>query len=463
MHRKDDITSALVKYVLELKYDDIPEDVIEEAKLRMLDSVGVAIPAYFSEPVFFIRKLLDNLICSSSYCTSYLLSNTSVPLDWAALVSSLMVRYLDFNDTYLSKEPLHPSDMIGGLAVVASHVHASGKEFLTSVVLAYEVGCRLCDCGSLRLHGWDHVNYILVATTLAVGRLLQLSEDKLAEALSIAVTSHAAMRQARVGELSHWKALATADSIRHAVYACMLAKHGITGPDKPFRGEMAFLRQLLSNEFDPEPILQLENIPKPTKVKETIIKHFPVEIHSQTAVEAAQVIRQKLGHFTAEDISEIEIGTFRTGYEIIVKDPEKWDPKTKETADHSLPWITATALIYGEVWLEHYEPERIRDQKVLSLLKRTRVYVDPDIDRLYPKAIPNKVRVKLRDGREAECRIDYPKGHPMNPMSFEDVKLKFERLAKPYLTRDRIETIVSSIMKIEEIDDMSKLLRILEL
>ncbi len=460
---KDEITRALIKYGLELRYEDIPEDVIREAKLRVLDSIGVALPAYFSEPVHVLRQILARLYCTSEYCTPFLLSDRCVPLDWAALASSLMVRYLDFNDTYLSKEPLHPSDMIGGLLIVASHVHASGKEFLTSVVLAYEIGCRLCDCGSLRLHGWDHVNYILVATTVAAGRLLGLDERRLAEALAIACVSHASMRQTRVGELSHWKAVATADAVRHAVYACMLARHGMTGPDKPFTGEMAFIRQLLSGEFDPKPILELENMPKPAKAKQTIIKHFPVEIHSQTAVEAAQEIRARLGPLRAEDIDEIEIGTFKTGYDIIVKDPEKWDPKTKETADHSLPWITATALLYGEVWLEHYEPERIRDPAVLSLLKRTRVYVDPDIDRLYPEAIPNKVRVRLRDGREECVRVDYPKGHPRNPMTVEDVRQKFVRLTKPYLTRDRIEKIVQEVLRLEDIEDVSTLLKTLAL
>ena len=460
---KDEITRALVKYGLELKFEDIPEDVVREVKLRILDSIGVALPAYFSEPVSILRQLLAELHCSSSYCTPYLMSREAVPLDWAALASSLMIRYLDFNDTYLSKEPLHPSDMIGGLLVVASHVHASGKEFLTSVALAYEIGCRLCDCGSLRLHGWDHVNYILVATTVAAGRLMKLDEKKLAEAISIACVSHASMRQTRVGELSHWKAVATADSVRHAIYACMLAKHGMTGPDKPFTGEMAFIRQLLSGEFDPKPVLELENLPKPTKVRQTIIKHFPVEIHSQTAVEAAQEIRARLGPLKAEDIAEVEIGTFKTGYDIIVKDPEKWDPKTKETADHSLPWITATALLYGEVWLEHYEPERIRDPAVLDLLKRTKVYMDPEIDRLYPEAIPNKVKVRLKDGREECVRIDYPKGHPRNPMSIEDVKQKFTRLAKPYLTRDRMEKIVETILNMENLQDVSTFTKMLVL
>ncbi|NPB00926.1 MAG: MmgE/PrpD family protein [Crenarchaeota archaeon] len=461
MSVKDDISRALVKYALELSYDDLSEKVVEEVKIRVLDSIGVAVPAYFSDPIRSVRCCASSLSCSSPLCYSYMFSDTFVPLEWACFLSTGMVRYLDFNDTYLSKEPLHPSDMIGTLLTVASYVDASGKELITSIALAYEVGCRFCDAGSLRVHGWDHVNYITIATTLAVGRLLKLDEKKLSEALSIAATSHAAMRQARAGELSNWKAFATADAVKHAVYSCILAAAGVTGPDKPFRGEMGFIKQLLQNEFDPRPILELENMPKPVKVCETIIKHFPVEIHSQTAVEACQAIRERLGKFSPDDVEEISIGTFRVGYEIIVKDPEKWDPKTKETADHSLPWIVATALLNGEVWLEHYEPDKIRDFNVLSLLKKTKVYVDEEIDRLYPEAIPNKVRVKLKDGREAECRIDYPLGHPKNPMSINDVEAKFRRLVSPYYTKERMREIVNLVKKLEELDNVDRLYEVI--
>jgi 2-methylcitrate dehydratase len=328
---------------------------------------------------------------------------------------------------------------------------------ITAIALAYEVGCRLCDCGSLRVHGWDHVNYILVAMTLGAGKLLDLDHRQLSEALSIAATSGASMRQARVGELSHWKAYATANAVRHAVMSCMLASHGITGPDKPFRGEMAFIRQLLQGEFDDKPIRELESMPRPVKVKQTIIKHFPVEIHSQTAVEAAQEIRRQVEIRSPEDVQKVEIYTFKVGYEIIVKDPEKWDPRTRETADHSLPWITATALLYGEVWLHHYEPDRIRDPNVLSLMKKMEVRVDPDIDRMYPEAIPNKVVVKLVDGREVEARVDYPKGHPKNPMTWQDIEEKFTRLAKPYLTQDRIREIIKLVKELDVLDNVRKL------
>ncbi len=458
---KDDIVKILVKYCTELNIDDIPEEVINEVKLRLLDSIGVAVPAYFSEPIVKVRNCVNYLTCGSELCYPYMFNNVSVPMDWSCFINTGMIRYLDFNDTYLSREPLHPSDMIGALLTVASYRRVDGKKFIASIALAYEVGCRLCDSGSLRIHGWDHVNYILVATTLGVGKLLNLDEKKLSEALSIAATTHAVMRQVRIGELSHWKAFSTADAVKHAVYSCILAKEGITGPDKPFRGEKAFIRQLLNDEFDDKPIKELENIPKPYKICQTIIKHYPVEIHSQTAVEACQVIRAKIGKFSIDDIDKVEVGTFRVGYEIIVKDPEKWDPKTKETADHSLPWIVATSLKYGEVWLEHYDVDKIRDPEILNLMKKIKIYVDEDIDRLYPEAIPNRVYVRLKDGREAECRIDYPLGHPKNPMSFEDVKYKFTRLVKPYYTREKVSEIADIVSKIEDIKDVSILYRAL--
>ncbi len=460
---KDHITQILARYTVELTYDKVPQDVVEETKVRVLDSIGVAVPAVFGEPVYKTRRILLDLGCNGLLCAEPILYPAVVPLEWACMTSSLMVRYLDFNDTYLSKEPLHPSDMIGGLLTLAGGLHRSGKDLITSIALAYEIGCRLCDCGSLRVHGWDHVNYILVAMTLAAGKLMNLDESQLSEALSIAVVSHASMRQARVGELSHWKAYATADAVRHSVFSCILAKHGVTGPDKPFTGEMGFIKQLLSNEFDDRPVRELENIPPPKKVRETIVKHFPVEIHSQTAVEAAQEIRRQVEIREPDDIKKIEIYTFRVGYEIIARDPEKWDPKTKETADHSLPWITATALLEGEVWLHHYEPDRIRDPRVLSLLKRTEVKIDPEIDKLYPEAIPNRVVVRLRDGKVVESRVDSPLGHPRRPMSWKDVESKFRRLVSPYMTKERVETVIQLVKSLENIDDVYELIDALRL
>ena len=455
----DDITKTLVHYALNLKFDDLSDKVIEEIKKRLIDSIGVAIAAYHGEPVKYAREFAINY--SSNYSGTIWGTFYKSSLEYASFVNTLMIRYLDFNDTYLSKEPLHPSDMIGGILTTGEFVNASGKDILTAIALAYEVSTRFCDSGSLRIHGWDHVNYITIGTTLAVGKLLNLDEVKLCNALSVAITSHASMRQTRVGELSHWKAAATANCVKNAIFSVLITKHGITGPEKPFRGEKAFVKQLLQDDFDEKPIKELENLPKPSKVIETIIKHFPVEIHSQTAVEASQEIRKQIEIKSSQDIKKITIKTFKVAYEIIAKDSEKWDPKTRETADHSLPWITATALLNGEVWLNHYTLERIRDPEVLKLLKKIEVIIDPEIDKMYPQAIPNEIIVEHISGKTISCRINYPKGHPKNPMSIDDVIEKFNRLTKQYLLNSQRKEVINKILKLEELNNIKELIKLL--
>jgi 2-methylcitrate dehydratase len=295
-----------------------------------------------------------------------------------------------------------------------------------------------------------------------MSRLLGLGEDRALNALSIATVPHAAMRQSRVGELSHWKAAATANSARNAAFAVLLASVGFTGPDKPLKGEMGFIRQLLGGEFDEGPIRELSNLPKPRRILDTYIKPYPVEYHAQSAVEAAARLRSEWGGpILPDQVSEITIETFKAAYEIIVRDPEKWDPKTKETADHSLMWVTATALIHGTVELGHYTMGSIRDPRVLELMRKMRVRVDPELDKLYPSAVPNRVTVRFTDGRELTARVDHPRGHPRNPMSDEEVREKFMRLTEGLLTREQVSGIINTVESIDELNDLRRLTRLI--
>ena len=192
---------------------------------------------------------------------------------------------------------------------------------------------------------------------------------------------------------------------------------------------------------------------------DTYIKPYPVEYHAQSAVEAAVEIRREAGPIEPDQVEYIKIETFKAGYDIIAKDPEKWDPKTKETADHSLMWATATALLKGDLWLGDYEASEIRNPKVLALLRKTKVSVEPELDKLYPRAIPNKVIVKLINGKEFEKRIDHPRGHPMNPMTDEEVEAKFKKLTKPLLTEKQQAEVISLAWKLDELTTISKIIK----
>lgn len=452
-----DLSEVFVDYAINVGFNDLPINVVNEVKMRILDSLGVALAAYTAEPVKYARLAALNFKGS----TPLIGSSQLTTVDWAAFINTLMIRYLDFNDTYLSKEPLHPSDMIGTALAVGSYSGSSGKDIISALAIGYEIGVRLCDAASLRAHGWDHVNYTGIGHLLVSGKLMRLSKAAFINALAIHTTSHLSTRQSRVGELSHWKAAATANQARNAVFSSIIASYGLTGPDKPIEGEMGFIRQLLGGEFDYGPIKDLENLVKPSAILKTYIKPYPVEYHAQSAVEATLRIRGELGPVNADDVESINIKTFKTAYEIIVKDPEKWDPKTKETADHSLMWAVATTLVNGDLWLNHYEPDNIRDPRVLSLIRRMKVEVDPELDKLYPKATPAIVIVKLKNGKEAEARVDYPKGHPMNPMSDADVERKFRKLTAGLMTKKQQDDVIKMVWDLENIKNIDTLIKLL--
>ncbi|WP_292000340.1 MmgE/PrpD family protein [Caldivirga sp.] len=450
-----DLSEVFVDYAMRIGFDDLPVNVVKEAKRRILDSIGVALAAYSAEPVKYARLAALGFRGSAPIIGSSQLTT----IDWAAFINTLMVRYLDFNDTYLSKEPLHPSDMVGTALAISPHAGSSGREVIAALAIGYEVGVRLCDAASLRIHGWDHVNYTGIGHLLVTGKLMRISREAFLNAMAIHTTSHLSTRQSRVGELSHWKAATTANQARNAVFSVIAASHGLTGPDKPIEGEMGFIRQLLGGEFDYEPMKDLENLTKPSAILRTYIKPYPVEYHAQSAVEATLKIREELGVINPSDVESISIRTFKAAYDIIVKDPEKWDPKTKETADHSLMWAVATALINGDLWLNHYEPGKIRDPRVLELIRKTKVTVDPELDKHYPQAVPTVVNVKLRNGREAEVKVDYPRGHPMNPMSDDEVENKFRRLTAGLLTVRQQDEVIRMVWGLEDIKDITLLIK----
>jgi len=449
----DRVERILIDYMENTTFNRLSNDVVHEVKRRILDSLGVAIAAFTSEPVKIARSLAD--LYEIPWGSRILGTASPAPPDFTTFVDGLMIRYHDFNDTYLSKEPLHPSDTLSVAFGLGDYLGSSGKDVITAVAIAYEVGVSLCDAGSLRRRGWDHVNYIAVASSLLASKLLGLDGEKARHALAISVVPHASMRQTRVGELSFWKGAAAANSSRNAVFAALLASRGFTGPFDSFEGSMAFIRQLLQGDFDLGALDRLAKLEKPRRVLDTYIKKFPVEYHAQSAVEAAQKLREEVG---VEEIEEIHVETFQAAYDIIVKDPEKWDPKTRETADHSLPWIIAATLVYGDVWIDSYTPDKIRNPKVLELMRKMKIVVSPELDRMYPEAIPNRITIRTRGGGKRTEQVDYPRGHPRNPMTDEEVIDKFTRLTEQYLTEGQIKSVIDMVFNLEKLDNVGRLI-----
>jgi 2-methylcitrate dehydratase len=430
----DRYSRLFARYAAGVDAEGLPPATVHEIRRRILDSIGVAAAAFYEDSPAAARRYASG---SAADATTHAApgapagatlwgTRDRAGLEAAGFANGAAVRCLDFNDTYLSLEPLHPSDVIPALVALAEARGIVPRELFAGIAVAYELGVNLCDAASLRAHGWDHVNYIAIGVAAGAGRMLGLDAGRIEHAISIATVPHAAMRQTRAGELSMWKGAAAASASRNALTAALLAEAGMTGAFRPFDGEMGFVAQLLGGEpFDEAPFAGMEAAAPPSRILDTYIKFWPVEYHAQSAVDAALQLRTELGG-TLEGVEHIHIDTFGAAYQIIAKDPQKWDPKTRETADHSLQYIVVAALEDGEVTQDTFDLERIRRPETLHRLQHeVSLDEDPVLSAGYPDGIPNRIVLTRADGTQLLREVRHPRGHAKNPMTDDEVTAKY--------------------------------------
>jgi 2-methylcitrate dehydratase len=459
------LADRLSRYGQSLCYDDLPSAVVHEVKRRILDSLGCAFGAFTALPCRIARQLAQAVKVPRG-ATLWGTGHRTLP-DLATFANGALVRYLDFNDTYLAKEPAHPSDNIAPILAVGEASRASGKRVIQAIALAYEVQCRLCDAAALRPRGWDHVTYGPFSSALAAAKVMKLSEAQTMQAINLAGVSNIALRQTRVGDLSMWKACAFSNAARNGVFAAMLAQRRMTGPSPIFEGEKGFMK-LVSGPFDLPPFGGEKGPSGPVtfKILDTYIKHYPVEYHAQTAVEATLALREDLlkgeGVDALAGITDVEIGSYDVAIEIIGRDPEKWRPRTRETADHSFPYCVAAALLDGKLTLRSFGDKRLTDLALHELMQKVRVVVQPDFVGRYPEAMATRVTVRTKAGINYVKQVDYPLGHPQNRMPDQEVEDKFRRLAAGKLDRVRMNKVIDVVWKLDRLKDVGALMPLLK-
>ncbi len=448
------VAEVLARFAHGLKFNDLPDAVVHEAKRRIIDSVGCAMGAFHERPAVVARSLAMEFSGSYSLGATILGTDVKTSPELAAFANGTMIRCLDYNDTYLSLEPAHPSDNLSAALAQAETGDLGGRELITALVIGYEVQCRLCDAASLRMRGWDHVTYGAISTALVAGNLLGLTREEMVHALGLAGVPNITLRQTRVGELSMWKGCAFANAARNGLFAARLAKFGMTGPAPLFEGEKGFFNQV-SGPFTLAPMAGGKN---PFKILETYIKFYPAEYHAQTGIVAALELRPEVP--SIDEIVGICIEACDACVDIIGSEPEKWRPNTRETADHSLPYCVAVALLDGAVSLESFEPKKITDPRLVELIQKISVSRNKELSAQYPEASPNEVRIELRSGKILQRRVTYGRGHPKNPMTDAEVEAKFRGLARPILSEQRMNQVLETMWQLEEVSKLGSLFRL---
>jgi len=447
------IVNDLAQFVIERSYDDLSDAAVRELKVRILDSLGCAVGALEGEPIGMLREHLRDF--GGSPRTTLIAGGKTAP-DRTAFYNGALVRYLDFNDSYLAKgETCHPSDNLGAILAGAEYAKRKGSDLLVALAVAYQVQCRLSDEAPVRAKGFDHTTQGSYAVAAGVSKALGLDASKTANAVAIAGTAFNALRVTRTGRLSHWKGLAYPNTGFGGTHAAFLAMRGITGPEEVFEGNKGFM-DAIAGKFHID--WTREDLERVTR---TILKKYNAEVHSQSATEAVLELRQEAS-FRPEDVERIEIETFDVAYNIIGGGEEgaKTEVRTKEEADHSLPYIVAVALLDGTVMPDQYRPERIVREDVQRLLRKVVVTARPEFSARFPNEMPCRITVHLRGGRVvATEKRDY-EGFHTRPMSWEAVTRKFDTLAAPYAAAALRKRIATTVRDLENrtVADLMKLL-----
>lgn len=435
----------LATFVTGARYEDLSAGARQQLKIRIIDALGCALGALEGPPIKMVRAQLDDF---GGRPLATLIGGGKTAPDRAALYNSALVRYLDYNDSYIAKnETCHPSDNLGAVLAASEYARLDGKELMTALAVAYQVQCRLSDVAPVRAKGFDHTTQGAYAVAAGVARTLQFDQGRVANALAISGTAYNALRVTRTGHLSHWKGLAYPDTAFGATHAAFLAMRGVTGPREVFEGNKG-LMDAITGPFELD--WAREDL---EAVCRTSVKKYNAEFHSQAVLEGVLELRATR-QFRPGEVERVEIEVFDVAYHIIGggEEGDKRQVHTKEEADHSLPYMVAVALLDGEVSPEQYQSERILRQDVQSLLQNIIIQPAEDLSAHFPAQMPCRIRIKLKDGRVlSQEKRDY-EGFYTRPLTWEQAIAKFARLAAPYSDPVQRVALIEAVEHLETIE-----------
>jgi 2-methylcitrate dehydratase len=447
----DAILEQFVEFSTSLTFRDLPDSIVTLARQRLFDAIGCAVGAYDSNEGKIARALAGPP-AAGAQAGRIVGTRGRYAADAAAFANTSMIRTRDFNDTYLPGG--HPSDTSGALFAIAPEIGAAGtngERLIAAMVVAYETFIRLQVSARLRESGWDQGFAIGIGATAGLCNLMQLTPEQTRHAIAITTTANVPMRASRAGQLSMWKGVATAYAVRNATFGALLAQAGMSGPEAPFSGRHGLI-DLISGPIELPPFgTQLDDF----LMRRVKIKYWPVAHSMQCAIWAGIELRKQVA---VEQLVSIDVKTFWHAWHESGSEPEKWNPTTKETADHSLPYILAWSLKHDGLTQEAFKPESFRDPALRPLMKRITVSVDDEIEKQMPKIMRMRVTATDRAGKSYEVDIVNPRGHEDNPMSEDDVAAKFQRQCEPLLGAARTQAAMVQWRHVEAVSDLARAL-----
>ncbi len=458
------VSHTLAEWACALKYEDLSAESSQKAKLFWYDSLGCGLGGSEQEDAHILLAHYQEM-AGSGPCTCFVSGFKTNPVD-AAFINDHMIRAMDYNDIYWKADPCHPSDIIAGPLALCEYLNLSGKDLLLATIIAYEVEMRLAEFGvpGVREYGWHHATLTAFAAPIAAGRVLNLNVEQMVQAIGICAARTFCPGAVTAGKLTNMKNTVDPWATRMGVESALLAKRGFTGPEHMIDGKEGLYAVFGHVDYKGtkarfETSMLIDNLPKSAKDHFKIIdcgmKSFPIEALSHAPL-TAMLKCVKENNLKPDQVAEIKVEVIARAADIL-GDPHKYRPDSKETADHSLPYSLAVGLIDGMVTPLQFKEERVMDPKLIPVMDKVKVVANTEFEALFPKFQPSQVTITTTDGKSYTKRVDVPKGDPRDPMTEEEIGVKFMALGKGVIGEAKCNALAATIMKMETLSNVKEL------
>jgi 2-methylcitrate dehydratase len=445
------VSRKMAEFATQLAFEAIPAEAVHQARRFLLDSMGCALAAVGSEDMRAVHRFIEQLGGTAEATVIGSGHRTNAPN--AALMNCLLTRALDYNDIYWVQDPSHPSDLIGVALAAAEANHKNGREALLAIVLAYELEMRWCHAAEpgIREVGWHHATLTQFVSPLVAGRMYDLDVDGLVAAVGISGSSHFTLGGVVAGHLTNMKNAADPLAAQAGVTAALMARQGFTGPTEVVEGKEGLTDVVRNVAWNTDALLA--GLGEEFLINRCSYKAFPTEALTHQPITAALKLRERL-NLSAADVAEVLVETTARGADIL-SDPSKYKPETKETADHSLPYVVAAALADGHVLPSSFSDDKLADPTIRGLLGKINVVADAEIDALFPKVKRARVTVKTISGASHTAEIDVAKGDPQDPLTDDELIAKFRANTQAVLNRAQQDEVIETTYGFENVSDVA--------
>ena len=454
---KETITAKMSRWAESLEYKQLSQEAVYQSKRFLLDSVGCALGGYQQHDVVIALDVLDEIAGRGP--ATVIGTGKKIDAVSASLANALMIRCMDYNDIYWKQDPSHPSDIFPAAMACCERAQSDGKELIVGFVLGHEFEMRLCEAAfpGIRERGWHHATLTAFVSPIVAGRALRLPWEQIQHAIGISASRHCTMGAVTAGKLTMMKNTVDPMATQSGVLAALLAEKGYSGPEHVIDG-----KEGLAHCYGPEWKLNLltDGLGDSWRITQCGMKFFPTEALTHTPISAVLDL-VKTNDLLPDNVAKIQIRSLARAADIL-SDPSKYDPRTKETADHSLPYVIAAALADRQVTPAQFEMKKIMDPTIRAQLKKVEVIADPEIEKVFPALQRVIVNITTIDGRQFSKQLDYPKGDPRNPLSDAEIEEKFSALAEGVLSNGAQKKLVNAIWNLEKIASVTTLMAMMK-